>query len=200
MATTLSFGTRTDQKEELDQTGSISDGSTDKYDEPTTKTCPRCGAELFSDMDICYDCLYDFTRLRPQGGEGLRLDEQDELTHERGTWDEGMESMENAVSADTTMDISLDSYGVRVPDLPSLRVRCSDMDVTLPIGEDGLTVGRAPDCDLVLHSAAVSRRHLFIETKQGMVCVKDLGSTNHTVDVCGTLLTLVGPPTESLSD
>ena len=26
------------------------------------KTCPRCGAQLFEDMDICYGCLYDFSR------------------------------------------------------------------------------------------------------------------------------------------
>lgn len=25
-----------------------------------TKTCPRCGATLFADMDTCYGCLYDF--------------------------------------------------------------------------------------------------------------------------------------------
>ena len=26
------------------------------------KTCPRCGAKLFADMDVCYGCLYDFTK------------------------------------------------------------------------------------------------------------------------------------------
>lgn len=26
------------------------------------KTCPRCGQELLQDMDVCYGCLYDFTR------------------------------------------------------------------------------------------------------------------------------------------
>lgn len=30
--------------------------------EGTTKTCPRCGAKLFADMDVCYGCLYDFNR------------------------------------------------------------------------------------------------------------------------------------------
>lgn len=31
--------------------------------EPTTatKSCPRCGATLFADMDVCYGCLYDFS-------------------------------------------------------------------------------------------------------------------------------------------
>lgn len=27
-----------------------------------TRTCPRCGAELYADMKVCYGCLYDFTR------------------------------------------------------------------------------------------------------------------------------------------
>ena len=27
-----------------------------------TKMCPRCGAELYADMSVCYGCLYDFTR------------------------------------------------------------------------------------------------------------------------------------------
>ena len=26
------------------------------------KRCPRCGELLFEDMDVCYGCLYDFTR------------------------------------------------------------------------------------------------------------------------------------------
>lgn len=26
------------------------------------KKCPRCGQELLQDMDVCYGCLYDFTR------------------------------------------------------------------------------------------------------------------------------------------
>lgn len=26
-----------------------------------TKACPRCGAKLFEDMDVCYGCLFDFS-------------------------------------------------------------------------------------------------------------------------------------------
>lgn len=26
------------------------------------KTCPRCGAKLFDDMNVCYGCLYDFEK------------------------------------------------------------------------------------------------------------------------------------------
>lgn len=40
-----------------------------------TRRCPRCGAELYADMDVCYGCLYDFTRDRPRdaGTTGLSL-------------------------------------------------------------------------------------------------------------------------------
>ena len=31
-------------------------------DEMPTKVCPRCGQELFADMDVCYGCLYDFSK------------------------------------------------------------------------------------------------------------------------------------------
>ena len=27
-----------------------------------TRRCPRCGAELYADMSVCYGCLYDFSR------------------------------------------------------------------------------------------------------------------------------------------
>lgn len=33
-----------------------------------TKTCPRCGAVLFSDMNRCYGCLYDFPEQDPEVG------------------------------------------------------------------------------------------------------------------------------------
>lgn len=32
------------------------------YEDVPLKTCPRCGAKLFEDMPICYECLYDFER------------------------------------------------------------------------------------------------------------------------------------------
>lgn len=30
--------------------------------ERTMRICPRCAATLFADMDVCYECLYDFSR------------------------------------------------------------------------------------------------------------------------------------------
>lgn len=37
-------------------------GTERAHDEVLTKVCPRCGQELFADMDICYGCLYDFSK------------------------------------------------------------------------------------------------------------------------------------------
>ena len=37
-------------------------GSTEKREGLGYKTCPRCGEMLFADMDVCYGCLYDFSR------------------------------------------------------------------------------------------------------------------------------------------
>lgn len=33
----------------------------------TLRTCPRCGAKLFEDMDTCYGCLYDFKQSEHAG-------------------------------------------------------------------------------------------------------------------------------------
>ncbi|MCH4054297.1 MAG: FHA domain-containing protein [Atopobiaceae bacterium] len=41
-----------------------------------TKVCPRCGARLFEDMSVCYECLYDFDRV-PQPLGLPTLDEPD---------------------------------------------------------------------------------------------------------------------------
>lgn len=30
------------------------------------KRCPRCDSELYADMDVCYGCLYDFSRDAPR--------------------------------------------------------------------------------------------------------------------------------------
>lgn len=46
-----------------------------------TKTCPRCGQVLFADMDVCYGCLYDFSRDH-HGGADVRL-AQEQVLRER---------------------------------------------------------------------------------------------------------------------
>jgi len=50
-------------------------------------------------------------------------------------------------------------------------------DLTRP-----LTVGRSPDCDVVIHDLRASRRHCAIEPgADGGWCVRDLGSRNGTL-------------------
>lgn len=75
--------------------------------------------------------------------------------------------------------------------------------MTIPIPAQGLTLGRASSCDVVLRSAAISRRHVQIVVEDGMVLVADLGSVNQAllddkpVEVCepwlpGSVLNLCG--------
>jgi len=44
----------------------------------------------------------------------------------------------------------------------------------------GLTFGRAPECDIVLDSTQVSRRHVTVKLEGVAWAIKDLGSSNGT--------------------
>jgi len=48
------------------------------------------------------------------------------------------------------------------------------------IGDRPVTVGRAPDCDLVLNDPTVSKHHLELRRQGADVVLVDLGSTNGT--------------------
>src|SRR3954447_26091267 len=48
------------------------------------------------------------------------------------------------------------------------------------VGADPVTVGRLPDCDVVLADGNVSRRHAEVRRKDDAIVVIDLGSTNGT--------------------
>lgn len=146
-------------------------------------------------MRVCYGCLYDFERdeaSRPPAG--LPIDEVDP----------------EEVTCDTE-DLSDVTMVLRERDAVGVLVRTASVDLWVPVCERGLAVGRDPSNDVVLHSPAVSRRHLrMVPTPDGME-VLDLGSTNPTtyrgrevsgrvivpygdaVDVCGCLLTMTGP-------
>lgn len=52
--------------------------------------------------------------------------------------------------------------------------------IRLPLRKARLIVGRAPECDIVLSHATVSRRHAQIRIEQGQVLVRDLDSRNGT--------------------
>jgi len=57
-----------------------------------------------------------------------------------------------------------------------------------PIGEELLTIGRAPDNTIVIKDARISRYHARVRLAPGGIVVEDLGSTNGTF-VNGSLLT-----------
>jgi len=58
----------------------------------------------------------------------------------------------------------------------------------IDVGDDPLTIGRSPECDLVLPDPNVSRRHAEVRRRGRDVAVLDLGSTNGT-QVNGTVVT-----------
>ena len=64
----------------------------------------------------------------------------------------------------------------------------------VPVGDQPISVGRAPDCDLVLADPTVSKRHLELRRQGADVVVADLGSTN------GTRVNGAGIQTRALAD
>lgn len=107
-----------------------------------TKECPRCGRTVFADMDVCYECLFEFTE----------SDEQ----------------------------VPLEVYAVEDPDAQaiSLCVSTSSVSLTIPVPKEGLILGRGSGCDVVLHTPAVSRRHVQVLPYEDGVLVKNLGARN----------------------
>jgi len=205
-----------------------------------TKVCPRCGATLFADMDVCYGCMYDFSR-DPARRDVLvldaPLDEPDWLLAagegQLGAAAPEPEPMRMAGDPSKTGDLGraakavatgaglpaaaapapapvkpdsplspvdddtweadvleipwlLDNTKVqdempRIPNQPaprSLLLCTSDVDVLVPLPNDGLIVGRSPSCDVVLHALEVSRMHMRIIPQGRGALVEDLGSKN----------------------
>jgi Protein of unknown function (DUF3662)/FHA domain len=64
--------------------------------------------------------------------------------------------------------------------LASVVVRESGEDRTVPLRRDVVTIGRLPDCDVVLKDRGASRRHAQIRSTKGVFTLTDLGSTNGT--------------------
>ncbi|MEP7059659.1 MAG: FHA domain-containing protein, partial [Actinomycetota bacterium] len=51
---------------------------------------------------------------------------------------------------------------------------------TVPVRRDTVTIGRLPDCDVVIADKGASRRHAQVKRKGGTYTLTDLGSTNGT--------------------
>jgi pSer/pThr/pTyr-binding forkhead associated (FHA) protein len=48
------------------------------------------------------------------------------------------------------------------------------------LDKEVVTIGRLPDCDIVLDDKGASRRHAQVRTRDGSSTLTDLGSTNGT--------------------
>lgn len=126
-----------------------------------TKTCPRCGQVLFADMDVCYGCLYDFRRHTERAVET----------------DAVLPKLEEELLPDDLIPDEPPETACRA----ALWIRTGDIDVSVPLPECGLSIGREPSCDIVLHSQAVSRRHVLVTPDPNGACFRDLGSTNQAL-------------------
>lgn len=80
-----------------------------------TKTCPRCGAVLFSDMNRCYGCLYDFPEQDPEVGL-MTLDEP--WGSLDGFWAEGEAAVGGASPSADKRDAALEEF-TGMPDVAS---------------------------------------------------------------------------------
>lgn len=220
---------------------SVDGGSTSTL-ELETKRCPRCGERLFRDMDVCYGCLYEFGRQREQelAAAGVpndfvlrevveqEIDEGDVVLEEEGTYDLGMPDF---------AELGLEGADLGAPCLMCLDggpgpgpselaeqglpqgwqriwLRTDSVDVILPLPREGMVFGADLSCDVVLHSAAVSPRHLRVIPAEGGALAFDLDAAypalrdgvpvgegtlvlpGESVVLCGSIATLVGPPVE----
>lgn len=156
-----------------------------------TKTCPRCGAELYADMSVCYGCLYDFSH--SEGRSERFLPEP---------------APAGGVVQET---LTMEAQAAHGAGEVGVLLRSASVDVWVGVPQEGLTLGRGASNDVVLHSPAVSRRHLrLVPTPDGME-VTDLDATNparyrgrdvrgsviapygDSIDLCGCILTMTGP-------
>lgn len=146
----------------------------------TTKRCPVCDEELFEDMNICYGCLYDFSRTSSDREQGKYE------AHPSAQQKSDMHTNELTSSEFLIHSEILDT-----------KIRFSNQ----------LRVGRSSSNDVVLHAHSVSRNHIRIFINKDEVLVEDCGATNEakihgraimdpvsvmvgdTIDVCGITFT-----------
>ena len=170
-----------------------------------TKVCPRCGERLYEDMNICYGCLYDFTR-----DPSPEVEAEGPALGEAGR--PGPLAEDSLLDLGDTQDLSIPPEALLRAEEVGMLIRTPTVDLWVPVAPDaGCTIGRDSANDVVLHAPTVSRRHLeLVPTPDGME-VSDLGSTNpatyrgeevrgsvvvpygDSVEVCGCVLTMTGP-------
>lgn len=166
-----------------------------------TKVCPRCGERLFRDMSICYGCLYDFSNPQPlerrpesmvqdaapAGVQGAqeRLSKKPKADPENvwsvpemagpASGEDEEEWQDNEPTADLARQAR---QGAEAAAQFGVFVAGQGMEVHVPAGTEGITVGRAPSNDIVLRLKPVSRHHLRLSSSPEGLLVEDLGATN----------------------
>lgn len=63
----------------------------------------------------------------------------------------------------------------------SYNLEFKGINETFTLNEGENVVGRTMGCDILIDEPSLSRRHAIISVKSGVVSLKDLGSTNHTL-------------------
>ena len=66
------------------------------------------------------------------------------------------------------------------PERAELVVHEAGATRSVPVDKELITIGRLPDCDVVLDDKGASRRHAQIRSQDGTATLTDLGSTNGT--------------------
>jgi ABC-type multidrug transport system ATPase subunit/pSer/pThr/pTyr-binding forkhead associated (FHA) protein len=133
-------------------------------------TCPRCGTPLRTTSRFCPNCGYDLTNLNV-AKESPRLNEK--AAHP-GPNDVG--SPGGGDSPGRKTQLLSDISGVT-----GVVVRwMGGNSQNFPVTKSTLSVGRAPDNDIVINHPAVSGHHLKLDFAAEMVTVTDLNSTNGT--------------------
>lgn len=173
-----------------------------------TKRCPRCGQELFDDMEVCYGCLYDFTREHDRGGMPQDSLGRDGTLVAEVPWDLGLPPSELHPEDDASTALVRASPSSGSAGELCVRIQSESVEVTIPLPPDGLLIGRGSVCDVILRSRAVSRHHVRMVPHGAGAIVEDCGSTNRAtlrghevadsepmevgdvLGVCGTLFSL----------
>ena len=137
-----------------------------------TKRCPHCGALLFADMEVCYDCLYEFTTLEERRTDDEWVAEEVPLE----AYPEQLETILESGDQDelvTSFDVSASAASGWL-----LRMSTDSVDAVIPVPEGGLIIGRGQACDVVLHARSISRQHVHVEPDEDGAFVRDLGARN----------------------
>lgn len=145
---------------------------------PHSKRCPRCGEILFDDMEVCFGCLYDFTREPYRLPEGMieakaaTEPDDDDLPFDESGFDEQDTGILGTHSVPEEPKHPCMSSGSVINVGRKLLLRTPELVVGLSLPAHGLTLGYAPDNDVVLKLEGIAEYHLvMVPRKDDVVAV-----------------------------